>query len=230
MKEDFRNLSLQMSYINRFIERKTNFEKKCIVCGKPATIQHNKTNPYVVRPLCRICRDKYNLYGLTVDQTPNILPTVDLRDYINTNFKKYEDRVLTQEEMDLIDECIELKLSKTDFSRRLKTYFKGLDYMIDKYELIKPGIKEQYLESINIGRRNKLLNNSLRRYHSDTYNNKIVEIKKEKNLSTKDIVERANHQISTASLNLIIEGKIKANDTFKRLIAEALEVEVKDIF
>lgn len=230
MKTNFDDMSQQMSYINRFIERNTNFKKKCIVCGKPATIQHNKINPYIIRPLCRICRNQYGLFGRTVDKTLNVLPTVNLLDYVNTKPKRYEDRVLTQEEMCLIDECIKLNLTKTVFSQRLNTHFKGLDWMIDEYEKIKPGIKEQFLQSIKKGRRNALLEKSLRQDYNTHYNTKIIKLKREKNLSTKDIVKLANNEISTMSLNLIIEGKIEANDKFKKVIAEALDVQIEDIF
>lgn len=230
MKTKFDSMLQQMSYINRFIDRKTDLKKKCIVCGKPAYIQHNKINPYIIRPVCRICKNEYNLYGRTVDQTLDVLPTINILDHVNSEFRNYSDRTLTEDQMKLIDENLKLNLTKTEFSKRLNVYPKALEWMITKYDSIKPGIKEEFIRSTDIGRRNKLLNLALNRDSAGKVNNKIKEIKKQKHLSTKDIVDKANHQISVPSLNLIIEGKLKPSDKFKKIISEALEVKIEDIF
>lgn len=230
MKTNFKSITQQATYINKFIERKTDLNKNCMFCGKPASIQHNRKNPYEVRILCRPCRTKYGLHGHTVDDKPSDLPTINLLEHINTNFKMYRDRTLTEEQMKIIDECIELNLYKAEFCKRLNVYPKALEWMLSEYEHIKPGITEKYLQAINIGRRNILLKNALNRKRSSKSNTKLIQIKEEQRLSTKDIVEKTNHKISTASLNLIIEGKLEPSDKFKKLIAKALNVKVEDIF
>ena len=104
MKTEFSTMSQQMSYINRFIERKTDVKKECIVCGKPATIQHNRRYPFKIRPLCQNCRNHYGLNGHTVDSKPVALPTIDLLDHVITEHKLFVDRKITEDQMKLIDE------------------------------------------------------------------------------------------------------------------------------
>ena len=232
MKEKFDTLSQQMSYIDRFVERKTDIKKVCMLCGKPATIQHNKAFPYMIRVLCRPCKMKNHIMGKTVDSVIVDLPVINLKEHIVKDLKLYRDNPITEEQMKLIDLAIKNKLTKKELYTLLKSNQYGLRDLINKYEAIKPGIKEALNKSTSEGRRRVLLNNAVRRSNNlnSAVNNKINKIKLEKGLSNKDIIEKCENKISIPQLALIIEGKCEVKDKYKKMIAKALDVKVTDIF
>lgn len=230
MKTNFKSLNNQYSYISRFIERKTDLTKQCMICGNKALIQHNRTNPYEIRLLCRECRIKYNIGNNMVDELESDLPTINILEYVNQPFKKYEYRKITKKEMDIIDEAIKNNWTKKETMKKLNAHTEELKFIIRRYSEINPDIKEAFERSSKLGQRNTILNSSLNRTNTDKFNTKIIELKRAKNMSTRDISKKVDGKISINTINLIIEGKLKPSEKFKALIAEALDTEIEKIF
>ena len=232
MKSDFKSITNQACYISRFIERKTDIEKKCVVCGKPAIIQHNRVDPYKVRFLCRECRTKYKVGNHTVDETPWIddLPIIDLAECMIRPFVISKYTNITEEQKRIIDEAIKNKWTRKETVARLKTHHKGLNDLLEKYNKLNPGKISEFKKSTKEGQRSTILKSSLNRIKSDKFNTKILELKLAKQMSTDDMVKKINHRISANTINLIIEGKLEPSERFKKLIAKALDTDVEKIF
>lgn len=232
MKRDFKNLAQQMTYINKFIQRKTNLSKNCQICGKPGKIQHNQVDPYKIRILCNECRIKNNLLGRTVDQVISDIPIINALDYLISPSKILKYRDITEEEKRIINKTVKFhNKTKTELCRDLGISVATLPKLLEKYEIIKPGITEQLNEAIKTRQREILLQSALKR-QSDTsnYNKFLLNYKKQNNYSTEDLVELCDNQISKLTLNLIIEGKQIPNDKYKKIIADSLNKSVEEIF
>lgn len=232
MKRDFKDLANQMTYINKFIQRRTSLTKNCQLCGKPGKIQHNRADPYKIRILCNECKIKNDFTGKTVEQIISDVPVLNVLDYLTSPSKILKYRDITEEEKRIINKTIKFKdKTKGELCKELNISSSTLPKLIEKYEQIEPGITEKLNEAIKTKQRKILLHSALKRKDDKSnYNKVILDFKAKNNYSTKDLVELCNNKISVLTLNLIIEGKQKPNDNYKKIIAKALQMDVNEIF
>ena len=230
MKKDFDNMAKQMTYINKFLTRRTNLEKKCQKCGKPGKIQHNRANPYRIRILCLDCKKELGMSGETVDSFISDFPIIDLTEHINTESRviKYIDLSKYYYE---VDEAIKDKISRKDFCKKYHRTYYFLNKLLETYDKEKPGIKKEFEEMTYKKRRDFLLDKALDRSKAiETSNNKIIEAKRSLGYSNKELLEKLQSPIPKITLNLIIEGKVQPTEEQKQSIAKALNKKVEDLF
>ena len=117
MKQEFKDFNQQMMYINKFLDRSTNVERKCQFCGAPAEIRHNYEDPYRIQLVCKVCKQERNLKnkelrGKMIEE----LPVIDLRNHITNpaTLRGLRKNTLTLGEKQMIKEVLRSKFTRQD--------------------------------------------------------------------------------------------------------------------
>lgn len=224
MRVDFKDMGERRTFINHFITRNTNLEKKCQFCGEKAEIQHGSflDDPYKIQLICRTCKREHGLLKKDSRGLSKEIPIIDLRDYITSNRIKYGE---------MTDELV-LKFNNIINSNMTKT--KAIDY-IGVTALIFNRLvnelpdttREKLLKKLKENRGLKIKSTFLNVNCTESSNN-INKLKKEKCISGRDIEAKVG--VTACSVCNIALNKVDATIKTKCLIAEALEESVYTVF
>ena len=229
MKTDFRDSSQMMSYIYRIFDRNTDLKKECQICGKPAKLKYNKWEPYKIQLVCDECRKTRhttNLEGMYLD-----IPVIDLKEHFKEDkIKREEFKTLTEENRNKIEALLKTKLNKIDAIKSVGLTIHQYNILVDKYEYeVDAFIKIRLKEVFNKNRAKVLKKNAIKRSYRE-YSNNLYRIKKERNLSNKQISELTDGKITGQQLSLISTDKCEPKMKTKCELARALHLSVADIF
>ena len=218
MKQKFANMNTQRTYINAFLNRYTNLEKKCQFCGKEATIIHNPHSPYKINLVCTDCKRTHK------DELAN-LKYINLVDYV-TDRSILED--LTDKDYEIFKKILE---NNYTIKAILDEYHISYYTLKKKLVLLKEADKKQYeyvKEALKMNASTNIRSASLSKSADKTYPNNINKYKIEKNIVNKDIAKKLH--TSSANISAIATGNINISIKKKCLIAEALGETLSNVF
>ena len=218
MKEQFNSMATQRVYINAFLIRYTDVEKVCQFCGEPASITHNKENPYQIKLVCPKCKKTHK------DELASLKP-INLLEHVKDVSVINE---LNETDNKMIEDIL---VNNYTANQITKKYHIGLYTLKRKLLLLKDKDEQKYNlieETLRTNASNAIRQASLNKTVDKQYPNNINKIKLEKNIVNKDIAKA----ISTKPANIaaIATGAMKISVKKKCLIAEALKESLADVF
>lgn len=224
MRVDFKDMGERRTYINHFITRNTNLEKKCQFCGKKAEIQHGNflDDPYRIQLICRTCKREHGLLKKDSRGLSKEIPVIDLRDYITSNRIKYGE--MTDELVLKFNNIINSRMTKSEAMNYIGVTALIFDRLV--YEL-PDTMRKKLLKKLKENRGLKIKSTFLNINCTESSNN-INKLKKEKCISGRDM--QAKVGVTACSICNIALGKVNATIKTKCLIAEALEESVYTVF
>ena len=223
MKTEFKNFVTQMTYITKLVNRKTDLEIKCQVCGENAMIVHNKKEPYKIKMICHTCRT-----NLTAEEQRKI-PYIDLEKFIQPS-KIFKYMKVSEEDKKIVYDLIDNNYSKSYI-------YKKYNITPGKFKCIAEEIQKEDADIFN--KINKAMyrafstaqvNAKLKCHNTHTDKNNLVEIKKKRNLSNRDLERMSNGMISQLAITKIVAGKTNPSIHTKAVFAEILGMSIADIF
>jgi len=234
MKQEFKDFNQQMMYINKFLDRSTNVERKCQFCGAPAEIRHNYEDPYRIQLVCKTCKQERNLKnkelrGKMIEE----LPVIDLRNHITNpaTLRGLRKNTLTLGEKQMIKEVLRSKFTRQDvykhyqigrdeFLRRVMLYEKEVDSRIR--EKLTNVFNQNYKQKMRVSKLEKSLN--------EQHKNNISKLKLKHKLSSSEIEKLTKGVVQAATLSDIANSKRVPKMRTKCAIAEVFEVPLSKVF
>lgn len=234
MKQEFKDFNQQMMYINKFLDRSTNVERKCQFCGNPAEIRHNYEEPYKIQLVCKACKSERNLKnkelrGKMIEE----IPVIDLRNHITnpSTLRGLRKNTITLEEKQMIKDVLRSNFTRQDvykhyqigrdeFLRRVMLYEKEIDSKIR--EKLTYVFNQNYKVKMRVSKLEKSLN--------EKHTNNISKLKLKHRLSSKDIEKLSRGVVQAATLSDIANSKRVPKMRTKCAIAEVFELPLSKVF
>lgn len=220
-----------MTYVNQFIHRNTNLKLNCQYCGKPGKIRYYKNNPEQIHIICTECSKKKNLnykenWGKVLDD----IPLINIEDYITNKFVLNKMIKLDSTTKTILKNMLKSTKPKIETYKGTGISFTYLNRLIDEYTLkVDKDFKKKLEQHFKNNRTEKIKKVKLNLVTNEN-SHPLTKLKKERNLSNKDIAKLTNNRITVGCICAIQERKSKPRLVTKIILAEALKVSVKDIF
>ncbi len=227
------NLTSQktLAYVGRFLTGCTTLEKNCQICGKPGTIRHNKLNPFQVQILCKDCRKELDIGNTTVDEYVIDVPILNLADYVKAPFKYLKNRPFNSEEIEIIKSWLTTDLFITRICSKYNISPETLDMIIHRYAIRDSYYLDRFYKNQRILKSRQISSHATKRGIKNKEATPLQKYKLETGLTTKEICQKCNNEITPLTVNLIAEGKvINPKIKTKEILSKGLGIKIDELF
>lgn len=159
------------------------------------------------------------------------IPLIDVRDYLTSDRIKSKIIKLTPELIEKLKYILTSNLTKNQVLKYLNLSQTRFNDIVNLYtETIDKDYKEKLTETFYKNRARIITKTKIKPTLNLNSSNNLSKIKYEKGLSNNDIIKLSNNKITSSTISNICTGKINPETKTKCLLAEILNVSVKDIF